>query len=97
MRSQSGFPQYFVKEQLLLRFVGYGTNCGDDAQMVLRDLADGGVRGGDDFDYLGQCGVRDFWSAELLRNVNRPKAALRKRIELFNWPDSCLDRVRQTP
>ena len=42
------------------------------------------------FDYLGQCGVRNFWSAEFLRNVNRPKAALRKRVEFLNWPDTFL-------
>ena len=44
--------QDFREQQLLLRFVGDSSNGGDDADMVLRDLPDRGIRGRDDLDDL---------------------------------------------
>src|SRR5258707_7323587 len=84
--SKACAPQHLVKEQLLLRFIGYSPNRGHNAEVVLRDLANGGVGGGNDFDYLREDGVRNLRSTEFFGNVNRPKTTLRKCIKLFDWP-----------
>ena len=59
--------QRFGKQQLLLLRVGHGADGGDDAEMVLRDLADRGIGGRDDLDHLGQRDVGHFRPAECLR------------------------------
>ena len=70
------------EEFALLLWLGHGTNGGNDAEMVLRNLAEARIGSGYDLDHLGKDGVRDLGTPERLRHVDRPKTALRKGVEL---------------
>ncbi len=79
--------QHFRKEQGLLILVGDGTDRRDDAEMVLRDLADRGIGRRDDLDHLGECRIGHLRPAEGLGHVDRPQATLRERVEFGDGPD----------
>ena len=51
--AEAGARQHLGEEQLLLRLVGDRADRGDDAEVVLRDLADGGIGRRDDRDHPG--------------------------------------------
>jgi hypothetical protein len=86
--------QRLGEEQPLLRLVGDGADRGDDAEMVLRDLAEGGIRLGDDRDHPVERDVGKLRPAIGLGHVDRPEAALGKRVELGQGPDALAVALR---
>jgi hypothetical protein len=76
----------FSEQKLLLGFVGDRADGGGDADVVLRDLADGGIAGRDDLGDARNRRVGEFRPAETLGNVQRPQSALRIEIKFANRP-----------
>ena len=70
-----------AEEQFLLFLGAIKLNGADDGEVVLGDLGDGRIGGGNDLDHLGQRGIGHVRAAIGLGNINAPQAALGIFIE----------------
>ena len=78
--------QNLREQELLLRGIRNRADSGDDSEVILRDLANRRVSGGNDRDDLGKSHVGELGSAEGLRHVDRPQPALREGVKLRERP-----------
>jgi hypothetical protein len=81
--------EHLVEEEALLVFTGEVGDQVEIAEMILRNLADGGIGGRDQAKHLGHRLPRRADTAMGARHGDGPQAAVRKAFDLVERQDAC--------